>query len=73
MKVKIGNNYFETLDVPLESIPAPSLFLIYINDLPNYIKSEIKLFADDVKLLVWSLSKQIRQNVIFGRYLEIKI
>ena len=38
--------------VPRRTIPGPLLFLIFINDIYIYIKSEIKLFADDVKLLV---------------------
>ena len=33
------------------------LFLIFINDLPNDIKSQIELFADAIKQLVRSLLK----------------
>ena len=52
LKVKTGYNYVETKhispSVPLESVLRPLLFLIFFNNLPDDIKSEVELFATDV-------------------------
>ena len=38
--------------VPQGSVLGPLLFLLYVNDLPDWIKNDMRMFADDTKL--WS-------------------
>ena len=48
--VKSSQEYPVNARVPQGSILSPTLFLLYINDLPDDVISNIGIFADDTTL-----------------------
>ena len=48
-------------EIPQGSILGSILFAIYINDSPNYLSSQSKMFADDVKIYNKSFNHDIVQ------------
>ena len=53
-RVAVCGSYSNWTDVisgvPQGSVLGPTLFIMYVNDLPDYIKSSLRLFADDTKI-----------------------
>jgi len=56
MKVSVNGQSSSWVDVisgvPQGSVLGPLLFLLYVNDLPDWIINSMRLFADDVKIWV---------------------
>ena len=68
-RVRVNGSYSESSPVvsgiPQGSILGPLLFIIFINDLPDCVKSICKIFADDTKLYdKVSNQKQLQEDLL---------
>ena len=63
-RVKVGTEYSESSEpscgVPQGSVMGPLFFLLYVNDLPDQVKSKTLMLADDVKM--WAVSNGAVDN-----------
>jgi len=50
------------------SVIGPLLFLLYVNDLRDWIRNELKMFADDTEL--WSRIKTVADNTYLQQDLD---
>ena len=54
--------------VPQGSVLGPLLFVLYVNDIPDLIQANVRMFADDTK--VYSVIKSFHDNLMLQKDLD---
>ena len=66
MRVQVRGAHSDWVEVssgvPQGSVLGPLLFLIFVNDIPEWIKSNVKMFADDTK--VWTRISRLKDGEV---------
>jgi len=63
------SDWIEVLSrVPQGSVLGPLLFLLFVSDLPDWIKNSMRMFADDVK--IWNVIRTDVGNYNLQEYLN---
>ena len=52
-----------TSGIPQGGVLGPLLFVMYINDLPQHVSNQVRIFADDTKLFTQSDHDETRQSL----------
>ena len=73
MRVHVNGSFSSWIDVisgvPQGSVLGPRLFLIFVNDLSDWVKSSILMFADDTK--IWTKIKDTGDSDLLQQDLNI--
>ena len=67
MRVRVGSHFLQQEDVwsgvPQGSVLGPLLFLIFVNELPDWVVNDMLMFADDTKIWTSIRSQQDSESL----------
>ena len=72
MRVNVNGGFSQWTQVisgvPQGSVLGPFLFLVYVNDIPDWMKESVRMFADDTK--IWTRVKELQDAENLQRDLD---